>query len=187
MSRSPSWREERESMGIDDRGFETKTCPRCGSELYADMRVCFGCLYDFSRDRPERSGEGLTAVLSRAEAPSTDKGMTEDVGVLVKTPVVDVWRGVGPEGVDIGREASNDVTFHLPVVSRRHLRVVPTPDGMEVSDRGSKNPATYNGREIRGTVVVTYGDSIDVCGCSLVMTGPRGRAACEDDRTELVT
>lgn len=29
--------------------FAKKTCPRCGEALYADMQVCYGCLYDFSR------------------------------------------------------------------------------------------------------------------------------------------
>lgn len=26
----------------------TKSCPRCGATLFADMDVCYGCLYDFS-------------------------------------------------------------------------------------------------------------------------------------------
>ena len=30
--------------------YETKICPRCGAKLYADMNVCYGCLYDFSRN-----------------------------------------------------------------------------------------------------------------------------------------
>jgi len=155
--------------------FETKTCPRCGSELYADMSVCYGCLYDFSRSRPRRQDAGRTAVLPRlAAGPPERRDAPEEVGMLVRTPVVDVWRGMGPEGVSVGRGPDNDVVLHSLAVSRRHLRVVPTPDGMEVSDQGSKNPATYNGREVRGTVVVCYGDSIDVCGSTLVMTGPRG-------------
>lgn len=28
-------------------GYATKVCPRCGEELFADMRVCYGCLYEF--------------------------------------------------------------------------------------------------------------------------------------------
>lgn len=28
---------------------KTKICPNCGEELFADMDVCYGCLYDFSR------------------------------------------------------------------------------------------------------------------------------------------
>lgn len=28
---------------------QTKTCPRCGAELFSDMDKCYGCLYDFAR------------------------------------------------------------------------------------------------------------------------------------------
>lgn len=30
---------------------QVKVCPRCGARLFADMDVCFGCLYDFTRPR----------------------------------------------------------------------------------------------------------------------------------------
>ena len=30
-------------------GYAKKGCPRCGQLLYADMEVCYGCLYDFRR------------------------------------------------------------------------------------------------------------------------------------------
>ena len=40
-----------------------KTCPRCGEMLFADMDVCYGCLYDFSKDtvgsRLPDAGRGL--------------------------------------------------------------------------------------------------------------------------------
>ena len=158
-----------------DGSFETTTCPRCGSMLYSDMDVCFGCLHSLSQDDAVRGEPERTSALSRrrAEAPA-ERGMTEEVGIILRTSVVDLWRGVGTEGVSIGRGTENDVILHSLAVSRRHLQIVPTPDGMEVSDQGAKNPATYDGRKIRGTVVVTYGDEIEVCGCTLVMTGPSG-------------
>ena len=39
--------------GTRDREEElgTKICPRCGEELFSDMDVCYGCLYDFTRER----------------------------------------------------------------------------------------------------------------------------------------
>ena len=39
--------------GTGERGTGdgTKTCPRCGQVLFDDMDVCYGCLYDFTRDR----------------------------------------------------------------------------------------------------------------------------------------
>ena len=27
----------------------TKTCPSCGATLFADMDICYGCLYDFTK------------------------------------------------------------------------------------------------------------------------------------------
>lgn len=30
--------------------YELRTCPRCGAQLFADMDVCYGCLYDFGRE-----------------------------------------------------------------------------------------------------------------------------------------
>lgn len=160
-------------------GFETKVCPRCGSELYADMNVCYGCLYDFTRE-PSREGrpelplgtlgeDGETTLDLSAESPRP--GMSE-VGALVRTPSVDLWICVPPQGVSVGRDVANDVVLHSRAVSRRHLRLVPTPDGMEVGDQGATNPTRYHGRDVRGTVVVPYGDSIDVCGCVFTMTGP---------------
>lgn len=34
-----------------------RTCPRCGAGLFEDMNVCYGCLYDFSKDRSRRPGD----------------------------------------------------------------------------------------------------------------------------------
>ena len=34
-------------------GYGEKRCPRCGEVLFDDMDVCYGCLYDFGRNREE--------------------------------------------------------------------------------------------------------------------------------------
>lgn len=160
--------------------YQKKTCPRCGAELYEDMGVCYGCLYDFTRDEPRRErllpepplvdGDGQdTAPLGEALAC-----VPEEVGMRLSTASVDVWVGVPPEGLSLGRDPSNDVVLHSPAVSRRHLRLVPTSDGMEATDLDATNPTRYRGRDLRGAVIVPYGDSVDVCGCALTMTGPKG-------------
>lgn len=157
-------------------GFETKSCPRCGAELYADMCVCYECLYDFSRERQrEVRAQDVPTIGGKdvgAGASPLERRVVTEVGVLVQTPVVDVWTAVSSGGATIGRGVENNVVLHSPAVSERHLRVVPTPDGMEVCDLGSNNPARYRGRDIRDRVVVSYGDTIDICGCRLTMTGP---------------
>lgn len=179
--------------------YATKRCPRCGAELYSDMHICYGCLYDFTRDKT-RSLPGMPELPEfpeegRAEEPFVEvdpivevslAGDTEDladvsravsrderVGMLIRTLALDVWTPVPEEGLSVGRDASNEVVVHSPAVSRHHLRVRPTPDGMEVTDLGSTNPATYQGRNIARSVVVSYGDSIDVCGTTLIMTGTK--------------
>lgn len=167
--------------------YETRFCPRCGAELYADMSVCYGCLYDFSREPPSprelglpelgeapaRDGEGDTVDLS--EAALVAHLARDEAGMVVRTPFADVWVGVGEEGLTIGRSPENDLVLHVPAVSRRHLRVTPTSDGMEVCDLGATNPARYHGEEVRGRVIVPYGESVDVCGCALTMTGLPGK------------
>lgn len=181
--------------------YPTKVCPRCGSELYEDMTVCYGCLYDFSRDR-DRSAElppcpsGLgdvgpagaepEVVPPGGAAPGGDtvdlsaaarhaSSLARETGVYLRTGLVDAWVPVGEGGLVVGRDPACDVVLHSPAVSRRHLRLVPVADGMGVTDLGSTNPATYRGREVRGSVVVPYGDSLEVCGCLLSVTGPPGR------------
>lgn len=158
--------------------YETKTCPRCGAELYADMSVCYGCLYDFSHSEgrserflpePAPAGGVVQETLTMEAQAAHGAG---EVGVLLRSASVDVWVGVPQEGLTLGRGASNDVVLHSPAVSRRHLRLVPTPDGMEVTDLDATNPARYRGRDVRGSVIAPYGDSIDLCGCILTMTGP---------------
>lgn len=164
---------------------DTKLCPRCGAELYADMGICYGCLYDFSRARESSPPEGMPAVpeepargdtVDLSAAAELARGLPGEIGVLVRTASVDLWSGVPEEGVALGRAADNDVVLHSPAVSAHHLRLVPTPDGMEVCDLDSTNPARYRGREVRGRVVVPYGDSLDVCGCVITVTGPAGSA-----------
>ena len=158
--------------------YETKLCPRCGAELYADMSICYGCLYDFTRGTPEGAGPGRGAGAPAGDtaellaAGPVECVGTAEPGMFVMTPLASLWTPVAPGGSSLGRDPSNDVVLHSPAVSRRHLRLLPTPDGMEVADLGSTNPATYRGREVAGRVVVPYGDAIDVCGCRLVMTGP---------------
>lgn len=164
--------------------YQTKVCPRCGAELYADMNVCYGCLYDFTRDAPRPAVPELPLGEPEDERDETldlgagaSSGVTEEVGMLLRTPSVNLWVGVSARGVLVGRGSKNDIVLNSRAVSRSHLRLVPTPDGMEASDLGATNPARYQGRDLRGTVVVPYGDTIDVCGCALTMTGPRADLA----------
>ena len=41
--------------GSAEQNFQVKTCPRCGAELFEDMDICYGCLFDFTREAGRRS------------------------------------------------------------------------------------------------------------------------------------
>lgn len=51
------------------RAAATRRCPRCGEVLFADMDVCYGCLYDFRR-RPFRLPEGLGGEVGSEPEPA---------------------------------------------------------------------------------------------------------------------
>src|ERR1700687_3033119 len=56
----------------------------------------------------------------------------------------------------LGRE-SGDVVIEDEELSRRHLRVRPTPSGLEVEDLGSTNGTRANGEPVTGPRVVGDG------------------------------
>lgn len=62
--------------------YATKVCPRCGEELFADMHVCYGCLYEFPPGRDVTAPASSTVPkteesASAAEAPALP-GLVED-------------------------------------------------------------------------------------------------------------
>lgn len=65
----------------------SKRCPRCGEILFDDMEVCFGCLYDFTRE-PYRLPEGMIEAKAATEPddddlPFDESGFDEqDTGIL---------------------------------------------------------------------------------------------------------
>lgn len=46
----------------------TKVCPRCGEELFDDMDVCYGCLYEFPKENAEKE-----SVAQAVELPIDDE------------------------------------------------------------------------------------------------------------------
>lgn len=144
------------------------------------MPVCYGCLYEYrEEDVGGEGGEDALALVGASCGSTADLGVVPAAvsghdlpGLFLRSASVDLWSPVGEGGVTMGRDPANDVVLHSPAVSRAHLRLVPTPDGMEVSDLGSTNPASYHGRPLSGCVVVPYGDVIEVCGTIVTMTGP---------------
>lgn len=190
-----------------------KTCPRCGEVLYADMDVCYGCLYDFTRSAhgpseppagaaqeepasqapgpapmaldgvPTGGREGKEAPFSPSFSedeeettvldarPSSAHSVAFSRGVWVKTPGVDAYVPLAPEGICVGRGMGNQIVLHDKAVSRRHLRLRDAGCGVEVCDLGSTNPATREGARITGSELVGWGDSVKVGQAELLMVG----------------
>ena len=231
-------------------GFATRRCPRCGEMVYADMRVCYGCLFDFSRldgqggmapegeadpvgtelagaapagmvparevgrkglraavpevtagpgeaSGPDRVGMGpgpgqgadVLAVIGPAagggpgaedgggvSVPVSGGGLRTDgggaPGFYLTSASVDVWVPVRPGGSMLGRDPACDVVLHAPAVSRRHAFLRARADGMEVTDLGATNPARFRGEQVDGRQLVPWGQTLDLCGYALTMTGP---------------
>lgn len=174
---------------------ETKECPRCGARLFADMGVCYGCLYDFEKGPSCRTADpvrmrgwrgndgetpGTTARVQEGESrepPTLDPDATIDFGspgarrkgfaVRVVSRDLEVECPVFPTGMSVGRDRENDVVIPSRGVSRQHLVLKPTPEGVLVVNQGATNPATVEGRPIVGEELLRPGKTLDVCGTLL--------------------
>lgn len=159
---------------------QTKTCPQCGQELFADMGVCYGCLHDFRRGHarvelqafPEEDG-GQSAPGDVA-APSTPAGPCKSaqgrrLGIHVQTGDVDVTIPLTGSGVTVGRLPSNDIVLHCRAVSKYQLRIVAGDDCASIEDRGGTNPVILQGREVTNGQEIEIGSTLDVCGSLLTL------------------
>jgi hypothetical protein len=69
---------------------------------------------------------------------------------------------VGPAGVTIGRSRQCDIVLNDPNVSREHAEIRPRGGSWVLSDLGSTNGSSLNGRRIEGPEVVKPGDEVEV-------------------------
>jgi hypothetical protein len=75
---------------------------------------------------------------------------------------------IGPAGATIGRSRQCDVVVNDPNVSRQHAEVRPGEGGGWVlSDLGSTNGSTLNGRQVEHPVALSPGDEIEL-GSSVI-------------------
>lgn len=181
---------------ISDEGGPTKTkvCPRCGEELFADMNVCYGCLYDFTHVHAEDMGElfGLDEpddldLPWDAGMPPMDLELSADetmplcseLSLACRATVPSLWIRGGDmdvtiplgEGVSVGRMPTNDVVLHSGSVSRRHVVFEPDGEGATVADQGATNPAMLHGRPVAGPTSLSQGETVCVCGTMFTLVG----------------
>jgi FhaA, N-terminal domain/FHA domain len=74
---------------------------------------------------------------------------------------------VGPAGATLGRSRQCDVVLSDPNVSRQHAEIRPRGGSWVLSDLGSTNGSSLNGRRIDGPEVIKPGDEIEL-GTSVI-------------------
>ncbi len=111
---------------------------------------------------------GRTMVYSTAERvsePLEERARSRQQTALV---IVEGKRlMVGPTGVTLGRSRECDVVLDDPNVSRKHAEIRPRGGAWVVTDLGSTNGVSVNGRRINGPEVVKSGDELEL-GTSLI-------------------
>lgn len=179
--------------------FTTKRCPVCDEELFSDMNVCYGCLYDFTRNTSATPSYENTQLEDEYEQKMLALGedrYTEDVipfdipectNTSLPTPSQTIAQKVRyqlhihNESMDVtlpcvstlvvGRLESCDVVLHTKAVSRTHIRFIPTQEGLYVEDQGATNAALLHGRAIKTPTKIEVGDSVNVCGTLFTLAG----------------
>ncbi len=76
-------------------------------------------------------------------------------------------RVLEPGRLLLGRAADNDVVLDHPSVSARHARIDIEPDGTYLTDLGSTNGSTLNGRRVTGSVELRAQDEVHLGHCEL--------------------
>ena len=69
---------------------------------------------------------------------------------------------VGPTGVTIGRSRQCDVVLDDSNVSRQHAEIRPRGGSWVLTDLGSTNGSSINGRRLAGPEVLRSGDEIEI-------------------------
>lgn len=190
---------DKKDVCVPSGGYATRVCPRCGETLFADMSVCYGCLYDFTREKgpvpgapqlpdPTPPGDGTwdlglppaeyewneddtLDMAGCARLPGSVRGVTT---LWIRTSSLDVCVPVPPAGLIVGRDPSSDVVLHSRAVSRGHLRIVPRPGGVVAENLGATNPAVFHGRDVDDAVEVKVGETVSLCGSLITVVGSEG-------------
>jgi len=94
-----------------------------------------------------------------------------------------VWRGHEipmRTGENIlGRDPAAAACFDFPSVSRRHARIVVTPDQVTIEDLGSKNGTMLRRQPIDGPTPIVDRDELQIGSVEMIVRILRGREATE--------
>jgi hypothetical protein len=112
---------------------------------------------------PQEEESGRTMIYStagRVAEPLEERARSRQQSALL---LLDGKRlMVGPTGVTIGRSRQCEVVLDDPNVSRQHAEIRPRGGSWVLTDLGSTNGSSINGRRINGPEVVKPGDEIEI-------------------------
>jgi nitrite reductase (NADH) large subunit len=95
--------------------------------------------------------------------------------IEIREPGQPVRRVVVNRAIEVGRACDGE-NLSDEGVSRRHLRLVPSPVALSVVDLGSRNGTLLNGVPITGRVVLDPGAVVRLGGTEIMMVGRAGQA-----------
>jgi hypothetical protein len=119
--------------------------------------------------RGAREESGRTMVFSSADRlaePLEERARSRDQSAVLL--IDDKRMTIGPDGITLGRSRQCDVVLNDPNVSREHAEIRPRGGAWVVTDLGSTNGVSVNGRRITRSEVVKPGDEIEI-GTSLAV------------------
>jgi nitrite reductase (NADH) large subunit len=119
--------------------------------------------------------EEFAAIGSFACARERELQMSSAPIVEIREPGLGVRRLELDHPIEVGRECDGE-NLADPGVSRRHLRLVPTPVGLSLVDLESRNGTRVNGEKVTGRVVLQPGDVVRLGDSEIVMVGRTVRA-----------
>ena len=90
--------------------------------------------------------------------------------IEIREPGRPVRRVVLDRAIEVGRECDGEVLSDEGV-SRRHLRLVPSPVALSVVDLGSRNGTLVNGVPITGRMVLESGAVVRLGSTEIIMIG----------------
>ncbi len=152
--------------------------PRVATIVRSGDRITMGPFEIEVTGSGTQVGSQATVIQPRAEAtavwqPAGMSTMVADGGatsVFVPKPRLVITSPAGTaevpldrDQVTFGREPANDVVIEDDVVSRRHLAVRRTPQGLLIEDLGSRNGLSMAGGKIKSRIL-QEGDVFDIGG-----------------------
>ncbi len=112
----------------------------------------------------EQSGRTMVySAAGRVSEPLEERAHSHGQSALLL--IDDKRLVVGPDGATIGRSRKCDIVLDDPNVSREHAEIRPRGGSWVVTDLGSTNGSSVNGRRIEGPTVVKRGDDIELGTC----------------------